>query len=174
MARWPARVCDEFRDGDHQRSTAIEQPTKAGWRRVLVSVGWNTASHVYRPGLHQSDNLAKHFHKHFARQRRHLDYRLASDHLFAPLLSRGEEQLTRNQVAADDLYSFALPQLSKIQCPENVHYTQEGSEVLGKQVAASIEKFLPPRIISSGSSFMAGHALASLLDRFRVKTYGWQ
>lgn len=45
-------------------------------------------------------------------------------------------------VAIDDLYAFALPQLDKIQRPANVHFTPEGSAVLAKQVAASIEKEL--------------------------------
>ena len=47
--------------------------------------------------------------------------------------------MDENRIAIDDLYSFALPQLSKIQRPKNVHFSDEGSEVLAKQVAASIE-----------------------------------
>jgi len=49
-------------------------------------------------------------------------------------------------VATDDLYTFALPQLDKIQRPSNVHFTSEGSAVLAKQVAASIQQELekPP------------------------------
>jgi len=43
-----------------------------------------------------------------------------------------------NQVAIDDLYAFALPQLAKIQQPVNVHFTPEGSKALAEQVAASI------------------------------------
>lgn len=41
-------------------------------------------------------------------------------------------------IAVDDLYSFAKPQLEKIQIPKNVHYTPEGSKVLGVEVAAKI------------------------------------
>jgi len=47
-----------------------------------------------------------------------------------------------NQIAVNDLYSFALPQLAEIQQPANVHFTAQGSAVLAKQVAASIEKAL--------------------------------
>lgn len=41
-------------------------------------------------------------------------------------------------VAIDDLYTFALPQLEKIQKPKNVHFTDEGSEILAKEVAGHI------------------------------------
>ncbi|MEO7298210.1 MAG: SGNH/GDSL hydrolase family protein [Verrucomicrobiota bacterium] len=51
--------------------------------------------------------------------------------------------MEENGIVSDDLYAFALPQLSKIQKPVNVHYTEEGYEVLAKKVAASIEPFLP-------------------------------
>jgi acyl-CoA thioesterase-1 len=43
-------------------------------------------------------------------------------------------------LAIDDLYGFALPQLDKIQIPNNVHFTPDGSGVLAKQVAESIGK----------------------------------
>jgi len=49
-----------------------------------------------------------------------------------------------NGVAIDDLYAFALPQLDKIQRPQNVHFEDEGSKTLARQVAASIEKALKP------------------------------
>jgi len=50
-----------------------------------------------------------------------------------------------NGVIIDDLYGFALPQLSKIQKPQNVHYTDEGSETLAKKVATNIEAGLPKK-----------------------------
>ena len=50
--------------------------------------------------------------------------------------------MEENKIPTDDLYSFALPQLSKIQRPENVHYTDEGYEILAKKVAESIEAAL--------------------------------
>jgi acyl-CoA thioesterase-1 len=42
------------------------------------------------------------------------------------------------EIAIDDLYAFALPQLDEIQRPANVHFTPEGSKVLAEQVAKSI------------------------------------
>ncbi len=50
--------------------------------------------------------------------------------------------MKENEVAVDDLYSFALPRLAHIQQPANVHFTAEGSEALAKQVAASILRAL--------------------------------
>lgn len=46
--------------------------------------------------------------------------------------------MREHAVGIDDLYAFALPQLEKIQRPNNVHFTPEGSGVLARQVAASI------------------------------------
>ncbi|MBI5685388.1 MAG: SGNH/GDSL hydrolase family protein [Verrucomicrobia bacterium] len=51
--------------------------------------------------------------------------------------------MAENGIAIDDLYAFALPQLTAIQRPANVHFSEEGSKVLAKQVVASIEAFLP-------------------------------
>lgn len=45
-------------------------------------------------------------------------------------------------VAVDDLYSFAKPQLEKIQRKADVHYTAEGYEALAGKVVANIEKAL--------------------------------
>lgn len=50
--------------------------------------------------------------------------------------------MDENQIAIDDLYAFALPQLAKIQRPANVHFSAEGSKVLAEQVVASIQKAL--------------------------------
>jgi len=50
--------------------------------------------------------------------------------------------MTDNGVAVDDLYALALPQLSKIQQPRNVHFRPEGYKVLSRQVANSILKAL--------------------------------
>ena len=52
--------------------------------------------------------------------------------------SIAKEIMDANGVAIDDLYSFALPQLERIQIPANVHFTPEGSKVLASQVATSI------------------------------------
>ena len=53
--------------------------------------------------------------------------------------------MEENGIVTDDLYNFALPRLSKIQRPENVHYTKEGYDALAGKVAASIEVALPKR-----------------------------
>ncbi len=47
-----------------------------------------------------------------------------------------------NDVAVNDLYTFSLGRLSKIQQPVNVHFTPSGSELLAKQVARAIEQVL--------------------------------
>lgn len=45
-------------------------------------------------------------------------------------------------IVIDDLYAFAQPQLPKIQLPNNVHFSPDGSKVLARQVVVSIEKTL--------------------------------
>ncbi len=50
-----------------------------------------------------------------------------------------------HSIQIDDLYGFALPRLSEIQLPANVHYNPTGYEALAGQVAASIEGVLPHR-----------------------------
>jgi GDSL-like Lipase/Acylhydrolase family len=55
------------------------------------------------------------------------------------------EIMQTNQIEVDDLYAFALPRLTQIQQPADVHYTAEGYRELATQVAASIEKFLPAK-----------------------------
>lgn len=50
--------------------------------------------------------------------------------------------MDENGVAIDDLYTFALPQLAKIQLSANVHFTPEGYKALADQVVAAIVKAL--------------------------------
>jgi lysophospholipase L1-like esterase len=50
--------------------------------------------------------------------------------------------MEENGVAVNDLYSFALPQLERIQLKVNVHFNEKGSQALGERVAAAIEKAL--------------------------------
>jgi lysophospholipase L1-like esterase len=50
--------------------------------------------------------------------------------------------MEENGVAVDDLYTFALPRLDKIQMRLNVHFTPQGSEALAGQVSASIRSAL--------------------------------
>jgi hypothetical protein len=50
--------------------------------------------------------------------------------------------MEENGVAVNDLHAFAASRLKEIQRPANVHFTQAGSEVLGKEVASVIERAL--------------------------------
>ncbi len=52
------------------------------------------------------------------------------------------EIMEEHGVAVNDLYSFALPKLKKIQRPVNVHFTKEGSELLGRQVVEQLRRVL--------------------------------
>ena len=65
-----------------------------------------------------------------------------------------------NDVAIDDLYAFTLPQLKEIQLPANVHVTPEGSQVLARQVAASIETALKQRPAGESTAPAAGETTA--------------
>ncbi len=53
--------------------------------------------------------------------------------------------MTENGIAIDDLHAHANSQLKDIQRPANVHFTDAGSKVLAKQVAASITAELKKR-----------------------------
>ena len=50
--------------------------------------------------------------------------------------------MAANDVAIDDLYAFAQPQLAKIQLKANVHFSPQGSKILASQVAKSINEAL--------------------------------
>ena len=51
--------------------------------------------------------------------------------------------MDENGVVINNLYEYALPKIKEIQRPDNVHFHTEGSKVLAKQVAQSIEAALP-------------------------------
>jgi len=70
-------------------------------------------------------------------------YRNSSDAIAYNAVAR--KVMEKNGIAIDDLYSFALPRLATIQKPENVHFTETGSEELANQVAASISVALKSR-----------------------------
>ncbi len=46
--------------------------------------------------------------------------------------------MKKHGVTVNDLYSFAMPRLTKIQRPQNVHFNQTGSFQLGERVAGAI------------------------------------
>ena len=50
--------------------------------------------------------------------------------------------MEENGIVTDDLYTFADKQLDKIQQPNNVHFTPQGSRTLAKQVSKSIASAL--------------------------------
>lgn len=53
--------------------------------------------------------------------------------------------MDENGIAIDDLYAFALPQLSTIQLPKNVHYNSAGYKTLAEQVVKTITPALPAK-----------------------------
>jgi len=50
--------------------------------------------------------------------------------------------MKKHDVIINDLYAHVLPELAKYQRPNNVHFTDEGSKFLGKNVGAEIRKAL--------------------------------
>ena len=55
------------------------------------------------------------------------------------------EIMKEHKVGVNDLYEFARPRLEKIQQPVNVHFTNEGSQVLAQQVVEKIQLALTER-----------------------------
>ncbi len=56
------------------------------------------------------------------------------------------EIMKQHGVAINDLYAHVAPRLAELQQPANVHFTEEGSEFLGRQVAEAIlEILMQPR-----------------------------
>jgi lysophospholipase L1-like esterase len=53
--------------------------------------------------------------------------------------------MRENGIPVNDLYAFALPRLTQIQEPVNVHFTAAGSNALAEQVAKFIEPALPAK-----------------------------
>lgn len=53
-----------------------------------------------------------------------------------------ESVMKKHAVAIDDLFTFITPHLAKVQNPKDVHFSGEGYELLGSQVAASISAAL--------------------------------
>lgn len=53
-----------------------------------------------------------------------------------------EKIMKANGIAVNDLYAVACPRLKEIQRADGVHFTTEGSEILGRQVATAILRAL--------------------------------
>ncbi len=56
----------------------------------------------------------------------------------------GRQVMQENGITIDDLHAFVLPRLREIQLPRNVHFTPAGSDLLARQVAATIHAVLAP------------------------------
>jgi acyl-CoA thioesterase-1 len=52
------------------------------------------------------------------------------------------EIMRENDIAINDLYSYVLPRMEKLQRPKNVHFMENGSKALGEKVAQSILEYL--------------------------------
>ena len=50
--------------------------------------------------------------------------------------------MKKNDILVNDLYNFILPKMSQLQLPKNVHFSIEGSEALGNQVALVLKNVL--------------------------------
>lgn len=73
------------------------------------------------------------------------------DKVEGPLREKGDaerynaaalEVMKHNDIEIDDLYTFILPRLAELQMPNNVHFTEKGSDVLAEEVAKHIEAAL--------------------------------
>ncbi|MCC6154271.1 MAG: beta-galactosidase trimerization domain-containing protein [Candidatus Hydrogenedentes bacterium] len=60
-----------------------------------------------------------------------------------------KQVMTEFQIPEDDLYTYALPQLLKLQTRDGVHFTPAGSEFLADNVARSIRRALAERKASN-------------------------
>lgn len=68
--------------------------------------------------------------------------------LFVPLADRtaaAVDALQKMDVAIDDLHAVIHPDREKYWNPKDLHFSSQGSQILGKAVAASIESQLPPK-----------------------------
>lgn len=82
--------------------------------------------------------------------------------------------MAENEIAIDDLYAAALPQLAKIQNPKNVHFGGSGYDLLGRQAADSILAALARRTAATSqpASPAAKKPLAELQDDFLKLKFG--
>jgi len=50
--------------------------------------------------------------------------------------------MKKNNILINDLYGFVLPKMEELQIPQNVHFTETGSETIGKEVTQFIRNQL--------------------------------
>lgn len=55
------------------------------------------------------------------------------------------EIMRQHGVAIDDLYSKVLPEQTKLQIPDNVHFKNEGNIFLGREVSRAVKDALPKK-----------------------------
>ncbi|MCF7847272.1 MAG: SGNH/GDSL hydrolase family protein [Kiritimatiellales bacterium] len=74
------------------------------------------------------------------------------------------EVMRKNQVQVNDLYAFTVNRLEELQNPLNVHFSEEGSTVLGKEIAETVAtamgwgKITCPAYTSFAAAAEAGNA----------------
>lgn len=66
----------------------------------------------------------------------------------APYNEAARKVMKEEGVIIDDLWTFSMPQLDKLQIEGNPHFTSKGSAVLAKEIARIIEAALPAKIHS--------------------------
>lgn len=75
-----------------------------------------------------------------------------------------ERIMRANQIAINDLYGFAQPQLDQIQRPQNVHFTRPGSELLADQVSDTIAQALHRRQERASSGIIQPNIVVFIAD----------
>jgi acyl-CoA thioesterase-1 len=50
--------------------------------------------------------------------------------------------MKKHKISINDLHAYVLPRMEQLQKPQNVHFTEEGSESLAEVVASSIKNHL--------------------------------
>lgn len=76
--------------------------------------------------------------------------------------------MRENNIVVNDLYAFALPRLSEIQRPRNVHYTPEGYAKLAVPVIETIGKALDQRRTAGVSTVDSAIAAAAPIAKHDV------
>ena len=67
-----------------------------------------------------------------------LDNQIRKPGMFKKYNKTALKVMKKNDIEINDLYSFVLPQMEKLMLPNNVHFTKEGSRILGEQVAKCV------------------------------------
>ena len=79
--------------------------------------------------------------------------------------------MAEEKIPVNDLWATVMPQLDKLQIPRNVHFQAVGSEVLGKQVAKSIQTLLAASSTSPDYDFAAMIQPVPITSKFSDPDY---